>query len=165
MTTRSENTALQHPRVGLAFLVSQLGAYAAHAFARHLEPLDLTPQHVGILRLLAMKPQQLTQTELASRLGVQPSRLVVLLDEIEKRGLLTREPNPDDRRSNFLRATAAGLKKFKAAESATLTLEEEMFADLSAAKRAGLIQTLEQLTRRLGLLPGSHPAYRNHREE
>ena len=40
----------------------------------------------------------ISQQELASRLGMVPSRLVALLDELEARGFLERRNNADDRR-------------------------------------------------------------------
>jgi DNA-binding MarR family transcriptional regulator len=135
---------------------------AAYSFAVHLEPLDLTPQHVGILRLLALKPTNLTQTELASRLGVLPSRLVVLLDEIAQRGLLKREPNPGDRRSNVLRMTPAGARAFDAVEEVTAKLDEEMFAGLSVARCKALTGILRDLVDQLGL--GVNPSSGNQKD-
>ena len=63
-------------------MVSQVGAHAAQTFGRDLVPLELTPQHVGILRLLATSDEPLTQRDLAERLRVLPSRLVALLDAL-----------------------------------------------------------------------------------
>lgn len=157
----TSKSRLPEPKVGLAFLVSQVGGYAVNAFAAHLQPLDLTPHHVGILRLLALKPEKLVQTELASRLGVLPSRLVVLLDEMASRGLLVREANPDDRRSNVLRITSAGVQAFGRIEEATARLEHELFAGLSSTNRSELTRILTQLADQLGLKPGVHPSYRN----
>jgi DNA-binding MarR family transcriptional regulator len=72
---------------GPAFLLAQLGAHAAARFAERLAEHDLTPPHAGILWNLASQPD-LTQRELADVLGAFPSRLVLQLDDLEKRGLL-----------------------------------------------------------------------------
>ena len=47
--------------------------------------LDLTPPHAGILRALTSSGG-VSQQALAGRLGVLPSRLVALVDELESRG-------------------------------------------------------------------------------
>ncbi|MEZ4697334.1 MAG: MarR family transcriptional regulator [Rhodothermales bacterium] len=151
-------------KVGLSFLVSQVGAYAANTFSDLLRTIDLTPQHVGILRILASKPHELTQTALANRLSVLPSRLVALLDEIEARGLLERKPNEEDRRSKVLRITKKGEKTFLRAEMITRTLETQLFSTLSETERAKLSATMKKLADNLGLAPGVHPAYRNHNQ-
>ncbi len=158
-------SALKAPRVGLAYLVSQLGAHAAEDFARRLKPLGLTPQHVGILRLLAMKPKQLTQRALADHLGVQPSRLVLLLDELERDGLVTRVTDPNDRRCKRLEATERGLSRFREVETVTRALEADLFEGLSSEERAALFALLARIAADAGLIPGVHPAYRQRAEE
>lgn len=147
------------PRVGLAYLLSQVGAHAADDFARRLKPLGLTTQHVGILRLLAMKPKELTQRTLADYLRVQPSRLVLLLDELERDGLVTRVTDPDDRRCKRLAATKAGLARFRQVETVTNALEADMFEGLSRDDRVALIGLLRRVAGGVGLTPGVHPAY------
>jgi DNA-binding MarR family transcriptional regulator len=84
----------ERPRNGLpAFLIAQLGAYASAQFAKRLEPLGFTPAHAGILRIIAVTPG-LSQQELAARLGMYPSRLVAVIDDLEKRSLIERQPSP-----------------------------------------------------------------------
>ena len=70
------------PAAGLAFLLSQVGAHAAARFAERLGPMDLTPAHAGILRAIE-RADGLSQQALGERLGVFPSRLVGMLDELE----------------------------------------------------------------------------------
>src|SRR5437763_8702685 len=86
------------PTAGLAFLLSQVGAHAAARFAERLAPLNLTPPHAGILRVI-QQADGLSQQALGEKLGMFPSRLVVVLDELEQRGLVERRDNPADRRS------------------------------------------------------------------
>ena len=72
-----------------AFLLAQLGAHAASRFAEKLGALELTPPDAGILRLLRVAAG-LSQQELAAKLQIHPSRLVAILDNLEKRGLVER---------------------------------------------------------------------------
>src|SRR6266436_9243554 len=64
---------------GAAFLLAQLGAHAADRFGERIKDLGVAPRHAGILRIIATTPA-CNQRVLAKRLGVLPSRMVVLLD-------------------------------------------------------------------------------------
>src|SRR5436853_1082146 len=75
---------------GAAFLLAQLGAHAADCFAERIEGLGVAPRHAGILRIIATTPA-CNQRLLAKRLGVLPSRMVILLDELTEKGLLERK--------------------------------------------------------------------------
>src|SRR3979490_3589 len=92
-----------HPRDtgrdGPAFLLAQLGAHAASKFAARMRTIDLTPPLAGVLRFLARNPGS-TQRELAEAIGMPPSRLVAMVDELERRGLVHRVRNEQDRRSH-----------------------------------------------------------------
>src|SRR6202030_263569 len=90
-----------------AFLLAQLGAHAASQFAERLGVFELTPADAGILRLLRITAG-LSQQELAAKLKIHPSRLVAILDNLEKRGFAERRANPDDRRLYSLHLTQAG---------------------------------------------------------
>src|ERR1700730_4531584 len=92
-----------------AFLLAQLGAHAASQFAERLGVLDLTPADAGILRLLRVAAGP-SQQELAARLQIHPSRLVAILDNLEKRGVVERRPNPEDRRLYSLFLTRDGVE-------------------------------------------------------
>jgi len=76
-------TSNQPFQPGLAFLLSQVGAHAAARFAERIAPLKLKPHHSGILRILE-NDAGVTQQALCDLLGMFPSRLVGLLDELLK---------------------------------------------------------------------------------
>src|SRR5258708_4992979 len=87
-----------------AFLLAQVGAHAASQFAERLGVLELTPPDAGILRLLRKSPG-ISQQELSSQLRIHPSRLVAILDSLEKREFVERKLNPRDRRLYSLHLT------------------------------------------------------------
>jgi len=90
-----------------SFLIAQVGAHAASQFAGRLRKLKLAPRHAGILRILSSTPG-ITQQTLAATLGMVPSQLVVIVDEMEDRGLIERRENPEDRRRYALHITEKG---------------------------------------------------------
>lgn len=149
----------EHSAKGLAFLLSQVGAHAAGKFARRLAPLKLNPGHAGILRVINMDPG-ISQQKLATLLGMFPSRLVLVLDEMEKIGLLERKPSAADRRTYALHLTAKGKKTFQTILRIAGEHQDELCAALSPAECETLADLLSRIAAQQKLTPGIHPGYR-----
>lgn len=150
---------MNSPAVGVAFLLSQVGAHAAACFEQRLTAIGLTPQHVGLLRMLGSNPG-MTQQAMAGLFGIFPSRLVRLLDELEARQLLTRRSNPADRRSHHLHLTPAGTRSLRRIATITAQLEEHLLASLPQAQRHTLADLLLRIVSEQNIIPAVHPAYR-----
>lgn len=146
-------------RPGNAFLLAQLGAHAADRFARRIEQLDLTPAQAGLLRLIAWQPGQ-SQQAVARALGTPPSRLVLLVDGLEERGLIERRRNLDDRRHYALHLTAAGNEFMAQLATIGAAHEDDICDGLDSGERAQLRELLERLAIRQKLTTGVHPGYR-----
>jgi DNA-binding MarR family transcriptional regulator len=69
--------------------------------------LKFTPPQAGILGVIS-RQNGLSQQALAELLGMFPSRLVLMLDELEQTGLIERRPDNSDRRVYALRPPQAG---------------------------------------------------------
>jgi DNA-binding MarR family transcriptional regulator len=147
------------PTTGVSFLLSQVGAHAAARFAELLAPLNLTPPHAGILHVMK-QAGGLSQQELGQKLGMFPSRLVVVLDELEKRGLIERQDNPADRRSYALHLTQAGLEAWSQIGRIAHETQEALCASLDEAERAQLASFLTRIAAQQQLTPGVHPGFR-----
>jgi len=147
-------------RTDIAFLVAQLGAYAADKFGERAAALDFTRPQAGLLRMISREPGQ-SQQAVARRLGTPPSRLVALVDDLEQRGLIERRRNPGDRRNYALHPTAVGEQAMAALSQASLEHEQAISAPLTQAERAQLSELLGKLAAAHGLVPGIHPGYRN----
>jgi DNA-binding MarR family transcriptional regulator len=146
-------------RGGPAFLLAQLGAHAASQFAEKLSALDLAPADAGILRMLRVA-SGLSQQELAGKLGIHPSRLVAILDNLEKRGYLERRPNPDDRRLYSLHLTKNGEDVLGKIGKVAREHQDVLLAALSNEERAALGSLLLKVADQQGLARGVHPGYR-----
>jgi DNA-binding MarR family transcriptional regulator len=147
-------------RTDVAFLLAQLGAYAAERFGERVAALDFSRPQAGLLRLISREPGQ-SQQAVARRLGTPPSRLVALVDGLEERGLIERRRNPGDRRNYALHLTAAGKRAMADLSQAALEHEQAISAPLTEAERAQLSKLLGKLAAAHGLMPGIHPGYRN----
>jgi DNA-binding MarR family transcriptional regulator len=84
-----------------------------------------------VIRALAEAPLELTA--LAERLGVTKQAAIKVVDEMEARGLLAREPHPTDRRAKRLTLTARGLAVREAALAESHRMERELRAAVGDA--------------------------------
>lgn len=142
----------------IGFLLSQVGSRSAQEFARLLDPLKLTPADAGILRLLK-RSEGISQQNLARALNMHASRLVALIDALESRGLVVREPNATDRRLYSLKLTSRGNEVLHSIGDLAQQHNEIMSAGLSSAERAQLESLLQKIAEKRGLIPGVHPGY------
>jgi DNA-binding MarR family transcriptional regulator len=135
-----------------------VGAHAASKFAGRLAALRLAPPHAGIMRILAAQPA-ITQQALASGLGMQASRLVALIDELETRELIDRRENPEDRRSYALHLTEKGRAMLDAIGRVGREHQQALLAALNEDERRQLAVLLRRVADEQGLMPGVHPGY------
>jgi DNA-binding MarR family transcriptional regulator len=143
-------------RDGPAFLLAQLGAHAASTFAARMRAVDLTPALVGVLRFLARNPGS-TQRELAEAIGMPPSRLVAMADELERRGLVRRVRDEQDRRSHRITLTAGGKTQLAIIARAAQEHKNELLTALSAEEQDQLAELLHRIAAQQGLRLGIHP--------
>jgi DNA-binding MarR family transcriptional regulator len=147
------------PPITIAFLLSQVGGLSAQVFGNLLSPLHFVPAEAGILRLLDLTPG-VSQQELARRLRMHASRLVAVIDALERRGLVARETNAEDRRIYSLRLTEAGREALAAIGRVARAHEEAMCEGLSGPERSQLAGLLTKIAARHRLAPGIHPGYK-----
>jgi DNA-binding MarR family transcriptional regulator len=138
-------------------LLSQIGHRVAGQFAQRLEPLGIHPRHFALLNQLAQRDGQ-TQQELADSLGVHRNAMVGLVDDLQERGFIKREPHPDDRRAHAVRLTTPGRKLLPAANRVADELEAEVTTGLTKTDRERLVGQLRQIATETGLAPGIHPS-------
>jgi DNA-binding MarR family transcriptional regulator len=147
-------------RTGTTFLLAQLGAYAAQRFAERIAELELTPPQTGLLRCVGQRPGQ-SQQAIAGQLGTTPSRLVGLVDGLQRRGLVERRRDPDDRRNHAIYLTEAGRHCMARIGLAARQHEDTLCAGLSDAEREQLQSLLIRLAAGQGLATLAHPGYRS----
>jgi DNA-binding MarR family transcriptional regulator len=70
------------------------------------EALGMSFGRARALRRLARRPQSMR--ELATALGIDPPNATVVVDELERQGLVVRQPHPTDRRAKVVDVTPKG---------------------------------------------------------
>jgi DNA-binding MarR family transcriptional regulator len=129
----------------LAALVGRLARRLRAAEEPVLARAGLTMWEYVTLAHLAREPAE-SQQALARTMGYDKTRLIGLLDALERDGLITRAPEPPDRRAHVVRLTKAGRHRFDAAQAGIRELEAELLAPLPAADRRTLRESLARLT-------------------
>jgi DNA-binding MarR family transcriptional regulator len=147
-------------RRALGLLLSQLGTHAALSFGRKIAGFGISPPHLGILRWIHANEGK-NQRELASHLGVVPSRLVVLLDELETKGLMARARSAQDRRNQQLQLTRKGSRLLERVERIATAHDADLGSSLTAPERETLLELCAKLAANRGLTPRGHPGYGN----
>lgn len=83
--------------------------------------------------------------ELAEMSGTTPASVTSLLQGLEERGYITREPSPTDSRVKLIRTTAAGSQVVSGFDDAMTAAQERIFAVLDDADQDALIALLQPL--------------------
>jgi DNA-binding MarR family transcriptional regulator len=153
MTTPT-NSSLRSTELGLDFLADLLGFHLRvaqlrvfGAFTEAVGDPTVTPLMAGALGLIAANPG-INQTDLAALLVADPSTMVRLIDQLEKRGWVVRETAAHDRRQTVPRLTDAGHDTLERLRPAIRASEDELAAQLDPAERADLIRLLRRLSER-----------------
>lgn len=142
-TQGSQRTAEIHKLVAasisqdLGFLLAKLHAAGSALNNRALAEFDLKERSYSVL-ILANSGLEPTQREMADFLSLDPSQIVALVDELEKRGLVVRAPGKQDRRAKTVTATAKGGKLLEQASEAARKAEAEVLDGLPAQESAQL---------------------------
>jgi DNA-binding MarR family transcriptional regulator len=148
---------------GFAFLLVQLGTEAARQFGEQLAPLGLEPRQAGLLIRLAPNEGKAQQV-IGELIGLNPTQMVFLVDELESSGLVERRRNPADRRSYALYLTPAGRDMLSRVHEAARVHQARLGASLSDSEREQLTQLLRRIARDQGIagesLPGVRPRRR-----
>lgn len=138
------------PRLAQASIADDIGLLLAKLHAvgsvrnnRALADVQLRERSYSVLRL-ACSGLEPTQRELAEFLSLDPSQIVALVDELERRGLVVREQGRSDRRQKIVLPTPDGERVHARAEAAVRTCEREQLAALDDDEQA----TLRALLRR-----------------
>lgn len=129
-------------RVG--FLTNKTAALLIQVVEERLSPLGLTSRPYFVLAGID-QPEPLSQQALSRLLGIDPTTMVGLIDELERSGLVRRVRNTRDRRRYDIELSEAGARTLATAHAAVAAAEEEFFAPLTGAQRADYQDALGRL--------------------
>jgi DNA-binding MarR family transcriptional regulator len=108
---------------------------------------DISMWGYVVLTALAEQPVR-TQAALAQAIGADKSRIIGVLDDLQQRELIKRQPDAADRRVHLLSLTPAGDRLRRSVEAAIRASEEKVLATLPPGDREAFLRSLKSLFER-----------------
>jgi DNA-binding MarR family transcriptional regulator len=122
----------------LGFLLARVSGDVVRATNAALAEEGLRVRQYAVLLLACDSRRGASQRAMARILGLDPSQVVTLVDELAQAGLVERRPAPTDRRANLVTATEAGHRKRERAAVRAADAVRGALGPLSAAEQATL---------------------------
>lgn len=142
-----ERPELDTASLGVVIRVMALYRSFLREATRALEPLGLELWEYDVLSALRRQgaPYSLPATGLAKETDLSSGAMTNRIDRLETRGLVSRHPDKEDRRSVIVELTALGRKVIDEAIQHRLDAADESLRELDAGERkqlAGLLRTV-----------------------
>ncbi len=115
LDTSSPNDPPTGTEIAAARTVVRLSRHLAHALGH----VDLTEAQYRVLAMLA--EGEAGASGIAGQMALTKPSITALIDGLEERGLVERQPHPSDRRRRTLSITAAGADQLQRADAATVS--------------------------------------------
>ena len=138
-------------KIDTSYLETLLGYNARRAalviielFLKRMAVYDLRPVDFSVLSLITHNPG-ISSRQLRSELNILPPNLVGMINTLEKRELILRQPHPSDGRVIGLHLSKLGMKLMKDAEQTAMELENEAASKLTATERKTLMRLLQKI--------------------
>jgi DNA-binding MarR family transcriptional regulator len=151
----ADNSPIELPDYGVGFLLSTLGFRSHAVWAERLAPLGLDNRQAAMLLQVAAGEGQ-PQLAFARALTIPPSRIVALVDDLERRRLLERRSDPADRRVRTLHVTAEGREMVRRLGDVARAHEDGLCVGLDVGERGQLVALLRKAAAGLGVSTTVH---------
>lgn len=136
----------------LGYLLKEAASALRAAMEEVLRPLGMTITHYSCLELLAQRPG-LSNSELARGAFVTRQSMNVLLQALERDGLVSRPAEPSAGKVLPASLTPRGRESLAAATSAVRSVEVRMLAGMTDAEQVAAFRALQSMTRSLRAAP------------
>jgi MarR family transcriptional regulator, lower aerobic nicotinate degradation pathway regulator len=111
--------------------------------AAALESVGLTTALFSVLSFLLARGAAIQQ-EIGAAIGIDPSTMVALIDELESAGLAKRRPHPNDRRAREVMITAKGRRTAERGRALARKVEDAVLQGLGPDERRRLMKLLRK---------------------
>src|SRR4051794_14702049 len=136
------------PEPRISYVVARLERAVRQAINRRVKPYGLTTLQYTTLSVLGRRGE-LSNAQLARRAYMTPQSMSEVIDALEQKGLIERNPHPNHRRVYPATLTDEGRRVLRACDEAVDELEREMLSAMSPHQekslRNGLISAVRAL--------------------
>ncbi|WP_458690545.1 MarR family winged helix-turn-helix transcriptional regulator [Nocardia tengchongensis] len=141
---RERNPALDTSPMQLVGEIKRISGLLDRAVEHVYADAGTTRAEVELLVPLRYTEESITAIRLAEHLGMSRAGVSKTLARLEQKGMITRTPNPADRRSALVRLTTAGIAAIDEVFPRELKSHAALFADLGQ-DRTRIFQALQAL--------------------
>lgn len=131
---------------------------------QRLRPMGMSQAKWRTLMHLSVAPGELTQAEIAARLGIEEPTLVTLLHRLESAGWIRRRNSALDRRCKIVDLDRRAQRVIAKINATATELRRELLSDISDSELRTCMRVLERVYQRAEELPaidGRHPRKRS----
>jgi DNA-binding MarR family transcriptional regulator len=133
----------------VGFMISNTARKLNQQLTSRFQSFDITSEQWSVLNRLA-KQDGITQRELSRRAVKDPTNLTRILDQLERKGWIRREPNQEDRRSFLAYVTESGRSLNEKLLPVEAEFIENISSGLSENEMVILKKTLSQINENIG---------------
>ncbi|MGP3964028.1 MarR family winged helix-turn-helix transcriptional regulator [Nonomuraea sp. 3N208] len=148
----SGSTDVAIPRPSLLYVVKQIELAARSLMDELLKPTGITALQYTALTVLRRR-DGLSSAQLARNSFVTAQSMADMITALERRGLIVRRRDPDNRRALLISLTDVGHELLAAHDEAMDALEERMLSGLTPRQRRDLEVYLNRCRTALSDLP------------
>lgn len=144
----AERPELDVSPIGIVGRIHRLAKTHHEAVARNLAGFDLTPDEFDVLAALRRSgpPYAMCPRDLIDSMMVRSGTVSHRLAKLEDRGLIRRDPDPEDRRSVIAVLETKGRRLVDRAMASHLATEEQLIGTLNSRERDQLARLLRRLS-------------------
>jgi DNA-binding MarR family transcriptional regulator len=140
----SANSARAASPHGIIRLVNRVRVELIDALDRELARFDITAAQLIVLASVANKEAD-SPAGLCKNISYDPGAMTRMIDRLEQKGLVRRNPNPDDRRATNLEITTAGRALYPQLLAAKEAVQGQFLRGFSEQE----VRVLEQMLNRM----------------
>ncbi|MFJ5679722.1 MarR family winged helix-turn-helix transcriptional regulator [Streptomyces sp. NPDC093097] len=127
-----------------SWLLGRAAARGHRLVAEALAAEGMRMMHHAVLSAVA-ELGPVSQAELGRRVGIDPKDIVAVVNDLQKDGLVTRTPDPEDRRKNAIEISTEGERRLRRTQRLGDAANAELTAALSEEERAQLVALLTRI--------------------
>ena len=140
----NDNRILEYQANKLQELISELHNCCKERYSNEAKAFKMPQAELRCLMLFEGH-KYLTGIEIAGLLEVAKSRATVIVENLEKKGLVKRSPDRNDARVKLINLTPSGQKKVREIEEFMFTLHQQLLGQIEPGQRNSVINALETL--------------------
>jgi DNA-binding MarR family transcriptional regulator len=154
--TTTDHRATESTASTLLSLARVVNQFKTHDTFRRQAGVDLDRGGAALLYKLFSEGEDVRLGELAERLGIDSPAVTRKVQQLERAGMLTRSPDPDDARASRVRLAPAGRRSIEKLLHARELWLDQVLEGWSERDRAELARLLQQLAATIASYGESH---------